>query len=69
MIRNRRARIVATLGPASHSPEMITALALTEWLARFLDAALAAPDAPPPEVSLREMRAAMEAALKEGFRV
>lgn len=28
MIRNRRARIVATLGPASRSPEMVTALAL-----------------------------------------
>jgi pyruvate kinase len=28
MIRNRRARIVATLGPASSSPEMVTALAL-----------------------------------------
>ena len=46
-----------------------TAIALTEWLARYLDTALAAPDAPPPEVSLREMRAAMEAAFKEGFRV
>jgi pyruvate kinase len=28
MIHNRRARIVATLGPASRSPEMVTALAL-----------------------------------------
>ena len=27
MIRNRRARIVATLGPASRTPEMIIALA------------------------------------------
>jgi uncharacterized protein (DUF697 family) len=44
-----------------------TAIALTEALARYLDAAFADPDAAPPDVSLAEMRAAIEATFREGF--
>jgi uncharacterized protein (DUF697 family) len=58
--------LVPVAGAVSNA---VTALALTEWLARYLDAALADPDAPPPEVTMDELKKAMAAVMKEGFRV
>jgi uncharacterized protein (DUF697 family) len=43
----------------------LTAVALTEYLGRYLDAALDDPDAPAPAVSIEELKSAIKSALQK----
>lgn len=43
----------------------LTAVALTEYLARYVDAALDDPDAPPPAVSIEELKNTIKDALRK----
>ncbi len=54
--------LVPVVGAFSNA---VTAIALTEFLSRYLDEAFEHPDRPPPDISMESMRTLFERAIKK----
>jgi uncharacterized protein (DUF697 family) len=62
LVLNFSLGLVPVVGAFSNA---ITAIALTEFLARYLDEYIEHPDRPPPDITMESMRALFERAIKK----
>ena len=61
LVANFSLGLIPVAGALSNA---VTAAALTEYLGRYLDVAFDNPDVPPPDVTMRDLKAAMMRAIK-----